>query len=305
MVRRMRQCTNCGKANQPTRKFCIRCGAKLVAPKKRASSKPAIAPRAGTVTTGKKVEVSRTEAATQPEKMSVSTEDRWVKPSEVSRDRVRHGRKRAKRKSEMEKAMEAFSRADAIGIEEEGMGVVETRMLRASDVRELMEEPEPAIPIPSTEDSTPQRDASTEEPAPASSDKQILGSWSTFVTPEDTSHQPDVALPASISKDFSSSKYDNVLAEETPQATTSPSSTEAICSNCGNIMSDDGFEYPREIYSAMGQARLKQAKLCVVQGKYDAAEQNIRVAMSLFSRAEDLDGLTELETLMESLALRN
>ena len=55
----------------------------------------------------------------------------------------------------------------------------------------------------------------------------------------------------------------------------------------------------------MGQARLKNARFFVVQGKYEEAEQNTRIAMSLFSRAEDLDGLIELEALMESLANRS
>lgn len=39
----------------------------------------------------------------------------------------------------MEKAREAFAKAEEVGIQEEGEGIVETRMLRASEVRELME----------------------------------------------------------------------------------------------------------------------------------------------------------------------
>jgi hypothetical protein len=298
----MRQCTNCGKANQPTRKFCIRCGSKLVSPKKRRSTTTSPAARStGQVTTGKKAEIAPTPQPTQVEKMSVTTEDRWVKPSEVSRERVRAGKKRTKRKSEMEKAMEAFSRADAVGLEEEGTGVVETRMLRASDVRELMEEP---VSPPATAAPTPQA-THVEEPSSSPSDDEILGSYSVFIAEEDTSHQPDLKIPASMSQEFSSSKYDNVeVAEATPSTTIAASEGE-VCSNCGNIVSDDGFEYPKEVYSSMGQARIKQARFFVVQGKYEDAERIIRVAMSLFSRAEDLDGLTELESLMESIAQRN
>ncbi len=40
----------------------------------------------------------------------------------------------------MEKAKEAFARAEKVGIQEEGGDIVETRMLRASEVRELMQD---------------------------------------------------------------------------------------------------------------------------------------------------------------------
>jgi len=93
----------------------------------------------------------------------VTTNDEWVKPSQVSRDRVRTADGSLKPKSELEKAKEAFARADKVGIEETGEGIIETRMLRASEVQELMGELEsqrqtstapppsaPATPPPST-----------------------------------------------------------------------------------------------------------------------------------------------------------
>jgi hypothetical protein len=86
----------------------------------------------------------------------VTTNDEWVKPSQVSPDRVRTADGTTKPKSEFEKAKEAFARADQVGIEEEGEGIIETRMLRASEVQELMGELEtqraapPSTPPPTT-----------------------------------------------------------------------------------------------------------------------------------------------------------
>lgn len=79
-----------------------------------------------------------------PEKSSVSTGDKWVRPSSVNRDRLRTGERHAE-KTELEKAREAFAVADKAD--------VDTRMLRASEVRELMARasaaPEaPAAPAP-------------------------------------------------------------------------------------------------------------------------------------------------------------
>ena len=99
-------------------------------------------------------------AATEPgdryvasDSVKATTDDEWVRPSQVSRDRVRSSSP-SSGKSEMEKAQEAFARADGVGIEEaDGSGVIETRMLRASEVRELMgegavlpQDPPPAQP---------------------------------------------------------------------------------------------------------------------------------------------------------------
>ena len=76
--------------------------------------------------------------APPPEKLSVTTGDKWVRPSEVSRDRLRTG-ERHTGKTELEKAREAFAVADGSDPEQ--------RMLRASELRELMATP-PSAPAP-------------------------------------------------------------------------------------------------------------------------------------------------------------
>ncbi|MCK5303421.1 MAG: zinc ribbon domain-containing protein, partial [Candidatus Thorarchaeota archaeon] len=133
----MRECPKCGKANQPTRKFCIRCAASLIAPRKPATisqptpvapppiAQPTAPPQAPQAASGQ---------------ASVTTGDQWVRPSEISKDRIRTAGG-AKRKTELEKAREAFDRAESVGIDEAvGSGIVESRMLRASEVRELLEQ---------------------------------------------------------------------------------------------------------------------------------------------------------------------
>ena len=110
----MRTCPKCGRANQPTRKYCVRCGGNLLSVEKKprtiAEPEPTSTPEPTP---------SPTPAAPASE-ARVTTNDEWVKPSSVSRDRVRSADGTQKPKSEMEKAMEAFAKADKVGIEEEG-----------------------------------------------------------------------------------------------------------------------------------------------------------------------------------------
>ena len=143
----MRVCPKCNKSNLPTRKYCIRCASSLIVPpKKRAvvdeAPKPEV-PEVGRVTTAASMAQQAAESAAPPP----TTEDQWVKPSEVSRDRVRTA-SGGQRKTELEKAQEAFARAEDVGIDEEGTGVIETRMLRASEVRELLEATAAAPEVP-------------------------------------------------------------------------------------------------------------------------------------------------------------
>jgi len=151
----MRTCASCGKANLPTRKYCVRCGKSLLSSKVDESTKTPTRPtdRLESVEVAK----PRVEPAKQvrqaPETLKVTTDDKWVRPSEVSKDRLRTTSS-SKGKSEMEKAREAFAKAEQIGIKEEGGDIVETRMLRASDVRELMQEM-------ATQPQTPQRPVET------------------------------------------------------------------------------------------------------------------------------------------------
>ena len=136
----MKTCTSCGKANNPTRKYCLRCGKPLYPEKE---PKQAAAPTTQQEKQGvdRAVEqLERVVTPSQPPKATpkVTTDDQWVKPSQVSKDRVRTTSPTTG-KSEMEKAREAFARAEQVGIADENGEIVETRMLRASEVQELME----------------------------------------------------------------------------------------------------------------------------------------------------------------------
>ena len=137
--RSMRTCPKCGRANQPTRKYCIRCGGNLlsVEQKPKTISSPTPAP----VTPEPEIKEVQPPKAT-PDEARVTTNDEWVKPSQVSPDRVRTGDGASKPKSEMEKAKEIFAKADSAGIEDTEGAIIEPRMLRASEVQELMGEME-------------------------------------------------------------------------------------------------------------------------------------------------------------------
>ncbi|MFW9967636.1 MAG: hypothetical protein ACFFEA_10830 [Candidatus Thorarchaeota archaeon] len=301
-------------------------------------------PPIGRVTTGEVLAQQATESAAPPP----TTEDKWVKPSEVSRDRVRSGAG-AGRKTELEKAREAFARAEDVGIDEDGTGIIETRMLRASEVRELLESSEapsgPEVPAPmmmeGSEPLTPEEMELMQPtmPKPQAIEEQILGAKSAFVSShEEATPPPEKTLDKDVSAGFSSSKYEQaddeievampdaipvVTAEtlpaaHTPATTPQPSSPEVeikpvmeveaeldyvtICHNCGEATNIDQFEYPVEVYSAMGSARLKQARFLVVQGKSERANEILRIAKSLFQKAGDETGLNEAKKLIDSLA---
>ncbi len=189
----LRTC-KCGKANNPTRKFCVRCGASLLEPIKERT--PAPKP------VSEPVQVARAPAPTNG--ASVTTEDKWVRPSEVAKDRVR--KSPPKMKSELEKAREAFARAEEVGIEEGSEGIVETRMLRASEVRELMEGAaqmaeeaamQPQTPADYSDSAAPQP-AAPVAPSPQDLEEGILGSKSTLVDkPRPTPIAREVVEPIS------------------------------------------------------------------------------------------------------------
>lgn len=128
-----------------------------------------------------------------------------VRPSRVETGRMRPAERHVE-KTELEKAKEAFAKAEDVGIEEAtGEGIVETRMLRASEVRELMDnaaswaETQPLQPsggMDGTETPAP-------PPMPTSTDieRGILGEKSEFVekpkpVPEPT--LPQAEVPASL-----------------------------------------------------------------------------------------------------------
>ncbi|TFF67095.1 hypothetical protein EU520_01650 [Candidatus Thorarchaeota archaeon] len=340
----MRVCEQCGKANQDLRKFCIRCGAKLVKATKTNETPKTTVRETGRVTT--KATYDKEEAAEAPtpsDAASVTTEDRWVRPSEVARDRVRKT-ERSSGKTEFEKAQEAFRRADQVGFDEPSSGVVESRMLRASDVRGLLEEQEAEALASETTPSPPisgEPGPSTPATTPAEEDddaeQKILGSHSAIVRDSMDARESDelsrtLSSEAGEMEEFRSARYGEVEerphiepaieeegeeleyheldASEVEEVTRDESSTKTsavppgrltTCPNCGEVISIDSFEYPPEIYSAMGHARLKQARFFVVQGKYSDANRIVMIARALFEMAEDEGGLKEVSRLVDSM----
>ena len=324
----MRICPKCRKANLSTRKFCIRCGASLLKP---VDSKPVEAEPVARTTLA-----DTTPFAAPPkieEQPSPITEDKWVRPSQVSTDRVRSSR-HSSTESELEKARRAFAKAEEVGIDEEGTGVVETRMLRASEVKELLEGPGAMAEQPEviTEDTegTPSGDiVPIQAPSTEDMEHQILGEWSTLVAREDTplpeskitepSESP-VSMSVEDSTGFSSARYAET--SEPPSAEETPTATEPIapivreevpqvkisaehvitCPHCKSIITLDDFEYPAEIYSAMGNARIKQARYLIVQGRENDAIGIAKIARVLFEKANDGDGLAQIEQLADSLS---
>jgi len=295
----MRNCANCGKANQPTRKYCIRCGRSLIskAPPKKVTTTPAPEVVIDSVTS--------------------EEEEQSVKPSEVPRDRVRKVTDQ-KRMTELEKAQAAFAKAEEVGIEEESSGIVVTRMLRASEVKELMEGVTAMPSVEPTIDDEPViGPPPIAAPSPKDIEEQLLGSKSAYVDakPEPTMEPaPDARVSPEISSDFSSSKYAEITAETVPgEVVTSSSSPPpdvelgiiTACPSCGDVINVDTFEYPLEVYSAMGSARIKQARFFVVQGKYDEAQKIVRIARSMFIKAGDDAGVAEINKLVDSLAKRS
>ncbi|MGY5879713.1 MAG: zinc-ribbon domain-containing protein [Candidatus Thorarchaeota archaeon] len=330
----MRNCEKCGKANQPTRKFCIRCGASLIKKAKpQAAPEPTPAPVAPTTP----APVAPTTA-----QLPRTSEDQWVKPSEVSTDRVR-AISGGTRKSELEKAREAFAKAETVGIDEaDGSGVIETRMLRASEVKELLEGPgmmaAEEVPAPTMMEGSeplPPEAADMMKPAmPTSSqiEESILGSRSAYVdqapepipTPEPV--QPTGFGSTPVTAEFSSSKYESDddatppgleedattgFSPQAPPVSTTPAPSSVTeddidlviaCPDCGKTINVDMFEYPREVYAAMGAARLKQARFFIVQGKGNDALRIVRMAHALYSKAGDNIGLGEVKKIIETLA---
>jgi hypothetical protein len=154
----LRTCPSCGKANNPIRKYCVRCGKSLLILKGDESGKKPSAPVKQPEIVEKPELGTMKKGAVRPaaDGLSVTTNDQWVKPSQVQRERMRTTSS-SRGKSEMEKAKEAFARAEKIGIQDEEGDIVETRMLRASEVREFMQDvstqpqpsPQPAQSPPS------------------------------------------------------------------------------------------------------------------------------------------------------------
>lgn len=324
----MRICPKCRKANLTTRKFCIRCGASLLKPLKRkpAEAKPVSAEETTPFST----------PPTEAEPPSPTTEDKWVRPSQVPTDRIRETGHSSK-ESELEKAKRAFAKAEEVGFDEAEVGIVETRMLRASEVKELLEGPsamEGAEPIISPEipAGTPsETEGAIHAPTAEDMEHQILGEWSTLVAredaplPESAIAEPSDSVSSTGGTGFSSSRYSETPTDESvipseveapsaPAPTRPPKVKEEVheaelsaehvvtCPQCKSIITIDDYEYPPEIYSAMGNARMKQARYLIVQGRENDAITIAKIARVLFEKANDGDGLAQIEQLADSLS---
>lgn len=317
----MKTCPKCGKANQPTRKFCIRCGASLL---KSIKKVPKPEPLPETTSTSVQEEVISFGANPPPP----TTDDEWVRPSQIQKDRIRRASKRPV-KSEIDKMREAISRAEQVGVTKEDGAIVESRMLRASEVHELLEGPS-AMPADGTEGLGVEDEApAIGAPDASEIEEQLLGSHSALLSREQETPPLDeeegTPVATDMSDEFRSSRYDSEeatspaeeVAEPKVETTTSetptptPAPTTALldrpthCPKCGAIITIDNYDYPPEVYSAMGKARLKQARFFVVQSKYDKAVEVVRIARALFAKAGDPDGIAEVDKLARSIASKS
>ena len=247
----MQVCAKCKKTNLPTRKFCIGCGSSLLVhairrKKKRLMLAPkklnAAAERYYSV-----IEASYSGFKTE-DSGAIDSQDECVRPSQIVRNRIIKT-KYTRVESELEKARRAFARADAIGIRKETAGIVETRMVRASEIPELMRKARerkrtpiretPDIDAMRTREPVSRKAMTGETPTPAreAAERKMLGALSTYVAPArpDSSSSPalteDMALSTgdqvSQFASFSSSRYEVVPSEPMPEHhTDSPSAVE-------------------------------------------------------------------------------
>ena len=133
-------CAKCKKTNLPTRKFCIGCGSSLLVQAiKRKKERSTLAPKRWNTAAEKYysvIEASYSGLKTA-DSDAIESQDEIARPSQIVRDRIRTT-KYTRVEPELEKARRAFARADAVGIKKEKAGIVETRMVRASEIPDLM-----------------------------------------------------------------------------------------------------------------------------------------------------------------------
>ena len=117
----------------------MRCGASLIQPiKKEVPKEIARIPEATQATTRATLPGAGThKEAPTPKPEEIVTSGKLVRPSTIQHNRMRTAERHVG-KTELDKAKDAFHRADQAGTEEGYGGIVEPRMLRASEVRELM-----------------------------------------------------------------------------------------------------------------------------------------------------------------------
>ncbi len=230
-------CAKCKKTNLPMRKFCIGCGSSLLVQaierkRKRSMLTPtrlnAAAERYYSV-----IEASYSGFKTV-DSHAIESQDEIARPSQIVRDRIIIT-KYTRIEPELEKARRAFARADAVGIKKETAGIVETRMMRASEIPELMRMAREKKRTPSRE--TPDMDAmrtrelvsrktmtrETLTPAREAAERKMLGALSTYVAPDRTDSHSSSALTEGTAlstgdqaerfASFSSSRYEATPSE--------------------------------------------------------------------------------------------
>jgi hypothetical protein len=283
--------------------------------------------------------ISRKSTPTRPvsedfkpwDNFEISTDDNFVKPSKIARDRIRSSRTHRIAASEMDKAKHAFERAEEVGIVESGTGVIETRMLRASEVRELLsdwgtsEQTESStVAEPPNTHSLPDRQEEMEQ--------RFLGSQSALTNlgySEKQQARSSALQVTTPSDDFSSTLYQTEESQQKqeqvskerklgstvkaksgiPSESTDVSAETppwaVICPDCGKVMISDLYDYPNDVYSQMGDARLKQAKYLFIQGKPEEALKAARFSRLFFEKAKDERGLIQLVRLERLLGPTN
>ncbi|MHA2085962.1 MAG: hypothetical protein ACXAAP_15185 [Candidatus Thorarchaeota archaeon] len=55
----------------------------------------------------------------------------------------------------------------------------------------------------------------------------------------------------------------------------------------------------------MGAARLKDARFFLVQGKYEEAQKIVRIARAFYVKANDNEGVAQVDQVVESIARRD
>ncbi|MDH4213002.1 MAG: hypothetical protein OEV85_03695 [Candidatus Thorarchaeota archaeon] len=296
----MRTCASCGKANNPIRKYCVRCGKPLFTTKVDESIKtPVEATSRSEIDKSKSYpepEVPAKPVSTTP---SVTSGDQWVKPSEISRDRMRTSSS-SRGKSEMEKAKEAFARAEKVGIQEEGGDIVETRMLRASEVRELMQDvssqPQtPQHPIERAPSQTIQRATNTVHEKPlAVAPKSIP--MQTF---EEKERIPSTPAPIIASPQSRKEPPDSMVA---PQSRSIPQERQTT------MMERQPRKSPETLATTM-PSTIEPANIAPLTVVQETPGQEMDAIMSCITNSEDLqdgkikDFLTELRNLHREVQL--
>ncbi|MHA1588660.1 MAG: hypothetical protein ACTSV9_07805 [Candidatus Thorarchaeota archaeon] len=257
---------------------------------------------------------------------AIESQDECVRPSQIVRDRIILT-KYTRVESELEKARRAFARADAIGIKKETTGIVETRMVRASEIPELMRKARERKRTSSRE--TPDMDAmrtrETLTPAREAAERKMLGALSTYVTPNRTDSTPSPRLtedttlsPGEQTEQFASfisSRYEVAPSEPMPeQRTDSPPAAKVPLvwelppetppkeratpqSKIVSAPEPGTFEYPRAVYKAMGVARLEQARRLIATGRNEEAQRAAYISRTFFELARDDAGITQVNRL--------